>query len=245
MSTQPQTQVTTPADTPITEESVVRYLKAHREFFEQHPALLANLNLPHTTGGTAVSLVERQVSVLRQRNAKLERKLRELMSVARANDQLSDRLHTLSLSLMRAGSMPALIERLEQGLREDFDADQITLALFDDDWRFPGLDGLHFVRCVSASDAGLKPLKTVLAGARPRCGQPRDAQREFLFGRDSAHIGSAALVPLGEGSKLGILAIGSREPTHFHPGMSTEFLARLGDVIGVALVRHAMESAAA
>ncbi|MFK8014184.1 MAG: DUF484 family protein [Gammaproteobacteria bacterium] len=245
MSTQRQPQQNDAPDTEITDESVSQHLDDNPDFFERHPALLAGLKLPHSTGGAAVSLVERQVSILRQRNTKLERKLRELISVARSNDSLSTKLHTLSLALMDARSMRDLMERLEQGLRQDFGADQTTLILFDDDRRYAGVDDMAYVRNTSASAAELKPFKTFLAGARPRCGQMRDAQRAFLFGNDNLHIGSSALVPLGDQSKLGILAIGNKDTAHFHPGMSTEFLGRLGDVISVALGRHALESAAA
>lgn len=243
MSTQSHAQQTDDALT--TEETVVQFLSDHPDFFETHANLLAAIKLPHSTGGSAVSLVERQVSILRDRNTKLERQLRELMSVARANDQLSDKLHTLSLALMEARSMRDVAQRLEEGLRKEFAADQTTLVLFDDERRYPSTDGLSFVRYVKNNAAGLKPFKTFLAGARPRCGQLRDAQREFLFGTDHLHIGSAALVPIGAGSKMGLMAIGNNDATHFHPGMSTEFLARLGDVIGVSLNHHALESAAA
>ena len=40
-------------------------------------------------------------------------------------------------------------------------------------------------------------------------------------------IGSVALVPLGDKGPLGLLALGSTDRDRFHPGMSTEFLARM------------------
>jgi len=46
-----------------------------------------------------------------------------------------------------------------------------------------------------------------------------------------------ALVPLGEKGALGILALGSTDRDRFHPGMSTEFLARVSDLIADALAR--------
>jgi hypothetical protein len=45
-----------------------------------------------------------------------------------------------------------------------------------------------------------------------------------------------ALVPLGEKGSLGLLALGSADRDRFHPGMSTEFLARLADLITDALL---------
>ena len=48
-------------------EQVAAYLRAHKDFFVEHEALLADITIPHETG-KAVSLVERQVVVLRERN---------------------------------------------------------------------------------------------------------------------------------------------------------------------------------
>ena len=44
-------------------------------------------------------------------------------------------------------------------------------------------------------------------------------------------MASLALVPLGEKGSLGLLALGSADKERFHPGMSTEFLARLAELI--------------
>lgn len=245
MSTQRQREQPAGTAATISDSDVAEHLSEHPDFFERHAKLLAGLKLPHRTGGPAVSLVERQVSILRQRNNKLERKLRELVSVARANESLSAKIHNLSLALMDTHTIRAVLDGLDKSLRQEFDADQATLVLFNDEVRFSGVDSIPFVRHVSRNAAQMKAFGTFLAGARPRCGQVRDAQREFLFGVDNLHIGSAALVPLGDGSKLGMLAIGNKDSAHFHPAMSTDFLARLGDVIGVAVSRYAVESVAA
>jgi uncharacterized protein YigA (DUF484 family) len=93
----------------------------------------------------------------------------------------------------------------------------------------------RFVRSIRADDPNLKSFETLFASGKPRCGQARDSQREFLFGSDANDIGSIALVPLGEKGSVGLLAIGSTDRDRFHPGMSTEFLARMGDLIADAL----------
>ena len=55
-----------------------------------------------------------------------------------------------------------------------------------------------FVRTVRADDPHLKSFETLFANGKPRCGQARDTQREFLFGAEANDIGSVALVPLGD-----------------------------------------------
>jgi uncharacterized protein YigA (DUF484 family) len=81
----------------------------------------------------------------------------------------------------------------------------------------------------------LKSFETLFASGKPRCGQVRDSQREFLFGQDASDMGSVALVPLGEKGSIGLLALGSTDRDRFHPGMSTEFLARMGELVAEVL----------
>jgi uncharacterized protein YigA (DUF484 family) len=44
-------------------------------------------------------------------------------------------------------------------------------------------------------------------------------------------------VPLGKKSEIGFLAIGSADANRFHPGMSMDFLSRLGDLVAESLKR--------
>ena len=217
------------------EESVARYLQSNPEFFERHQALLARLRLPHSRGGSTISLVERQIEVMRERHAALEAKLAELVRVARDNDVVAERFHRFARRLLRAPSRQAAIDEVEASLRDDFDAFHSVLLLVgaaseESSQRFP--------RCIAPDDPNLKSFESLFASAKPRCGQVRDSQREFLFGSDANDIGSVALVPLGEKGSLGLLALGSTARDRFHPGMSTEFLGRMADLIADAVARR-------
>jgi hypothetical protein len=216
------------------ESAIADYLKSHPDFFERHPLILLGLKLPHRTGGSAVSLVERQVSMLRQRNAQLERQFKDLVAVAKTNDALVEKIHQLGLKLMRARDLPARLECLETGLREDFGAERAVLVLFED--KAPAAAQREgFVRRLSAEDADVKPFAAFLRAAKPRCGPLRDRQK-YVFGHDADSMSSAALVPLGADASLGFLIIGSRDADHFHPGKRMDFLARLGELLSVALI---------
>jgi uncharacterized protein len=215
------------------EESIAAYLQRHPEFFERHQALLARLRLPHVRGGSTISLVERQIEVLREKQAQLEGKLAELVRVARANDAIADRLHRFTRRLLRGASRDEALTRIEAGLREDFDAFHAALVLVDATLADPTTP--RFVRTVSTDDPHLKSFESLFASGKPRCGQARDSQREFLFGPEGLELGSVALVPLGEKGALGLLALGSPDRDRFHPGMSTEFLTRLAELVADSL----------
>ncbi len=222
----------------LTDVSVADYLQTYPDFFERNSPLLAKLRLPHLRDvGATVSLVERQVEVLRERNQSLERKLKELVDVARANDALADRIHRLSQRLMRARALLDTINALETSLREDFDAMHSVLVLFLEQARGLEPAAPRFLRSGSAADAEIKTFESLMQSGKPRCGQVRDAQRDYLFGKDSVEIGSVALTPLGPKGELGILAIGASDAERFHPAMSTEFLSRIGELVTYALMR--------
>ena len=221
----------------LSEEAVRNYLEANPDFFERNSSLLSALNVPHGSGD-AVSLVERQVSVLRQKEIKMQRQLNELVDVARANDTLAAKIHELGLQLLGATDLAATVDAIETGMRSGFGADQSILVLFADPAMFEDIKAERFFRALPRESAELKPFETFLEGKGPRCGQVRDSQRSFLFHDDSDEIGSVALVPLGEGAEIGFLAIGSNDADRFHPGMSIDFLARVGDLVAGALARY-------
>jgi uncharacterized protein YigA (DUF484 family) len=216
------------------EETVVHFLQQNPEFFENHLPLLARLRLPHARGSSTISLVERQVEVLRERHASLEQKLADFVTVARANDAVAEKLHRFTRRLLRAQTRQSAIEQLEASLREDFDSFHSVLVLIGEQG---GVVPQRFVRLVDREDVNLKSFESLFTSGKPRCGQARDSQREFLFAADAPDIGSVALVPLGEHGSLGLLALGSTDRDRFHPGMSTDFLARLADLISDVLSR--------
>ncbi|MCU0760972.1 MAG: DUF484 family protein [Steroidobacteraceae bacterium] len=238
MTTQPARGASLAPAVPAEEAGIAEYLEKHPEFFERNLAVLAKLRLPHLRGGTTISLVERQVEVLRERQAASEERLQEFIRVARANDALADKIQRLSRRLLSARSLQATIAAIEASLREDFDASNSRLVLpgFD----ASGVEGVpdRFLRAVPKEEPALKSFETLFGGGKPRCGQVRDIQRDFLFGDEAATIGSVALVPLGEKGALGLLAVGSADTNRFHPGMSTEFLARMGELIADSIQRH-------
>jgi uncharacterized protein YigA (DUF484 family) len=138
--------------------------------------------------------------------------------------------------MLRAATPAAALAALEASLREDFDAFHSVLLLTNAPASLQ-LDYEPFLRKLPADDVNLRTFEALLATGKPRCGQVRDTQRDFLFGPESASIGSVALVPLGDAGTVGLLALGSAERERFHPGMSTEFLKRMGELITDALSR--------
>jgi hypothetical protein len=219
----------------ISEDQIADFLVAHPDFFERHGAVLARIKLPHQRGSAAISLVERQVLVLRDKLGALEKKLHELIENGRANDAITDRVHRLTRRLLRARDAAGVLAGLETSLREDFGASRWMLVATD-----PALSALAslqtaHVRFVPRGSPELKIFETFFESARPRSGQIRDTQRDYLFGGEGTQVGSTVLVPLGERASLGLLAIASHDTERYLPTMSTDFLVRIGEIVTEAV----------
>lgn len=225
-----QATIETRVDGP-TAEQIAAYLDKHPEFFEEHPDLLAGLRLSHTSG-KAVSLIERQVQVLREQNETLKSRLMELVNVARDNDRLSSRMHQMTVDLLQAGSLVELLDTLEDHLRNEFKADAIAVRLTGLGKTLQHETGVEALLI----DAGTKALfPASLCDGKPQCGRLKQEQLDFLFGSQAQDIESAAVIPLGDHGRDGLLAIGSREVNRFNPCMGTLFLSHLGELLVVLL----------
>lgn len=214
-------------------KSVAAYLRDNPDFFERHADLLLELSVPHDGGAGAVSLVERQIELLRRRNEELRRTLDEYVANARASDELAGKLNRLVTRLLASRDPGERVRSLPVNLREIFSLDFVRLLLFDaapDDYAdVPGL------AATPREDLMAEGLSAVLKANAPRCGRFSSEQREFLFGKDAGEVASAALAPLGHRGKLGLLALGSRDPDHYHRGKSTEFLGRVSAIVAAAV----------
>ncbi|MBS0394658.1 MAG: DUF484 family protein [Proteobacteria bacterium] len=217
------------------EAQVAEFLASHPDFFDRHAALLTGLRLPHLRGdGSTVSLVERQVDVLRERVREAELRLKTLVENGRANDVLAEKIHRLACRLVHGRDARLRLAAVEASLREDFGAREFVIVLRRRDAALEGVEA-RCLRIAAPDDAGLRTFESLFASGKPRCGRVRDSQRDYLFPAADIAVGSVALVPLGPGGAQGLLAIASPDADHFNPTMSTEFLARIGELVAIAL----------
>lgn len=216
------------------EESIAAYLRENPDFFDRHPRLLESLIIPHSCGG-AVSLVEYQVSVLRDQVHEMRRRIQSLANNARDNEALSQRLHQLTLTLVECVRLDEVLTNLYQAMGDDFKADFAAIRLFAD----PASKGDQGLGEFVGTDSGVTEMfSQVLASSKPMCGHIKEDQLAFLFPEHAGEVASGALLPLGHQARFGVLAIGSRDGQRFHPGMGTIFLRQLGEVVSRILVPH-------
>ncbi|MGA3158299.1 MAG: DUF484 family protein [Steroidobacteraceae bacterium] len=216
------------------EQAIAAYLQQHHDFFERHAQLLTRMRLHHPRNSATISLIERQVEVLREKHVTQEQQLSEFIRVARANDELAGRIHQFTRRLLRTQTAAAALKEVDASLRDEFGSQYAVLLVAGGVSAEPAP---QLLRTVAIEDPIWRSFDTLFASGKPRCGQIRDIQRDFLFGAEAGSIASVALVPLTTMTPTGLLALGSTDRERFHPGMSTEFLSRMGELIADAVSR--------
>jgi uncharacterized protein YigA (DUF484 family) len=209
---------------------VAAYLKRHPEFLSEYPDLAAKLTMPREQGAVS-SLAVYQLQSLRDKNAELERRLAELIEIAAENEKLMERVHALTVALLRANTMEVTARSVVAKLSSDFHTEQVRLLLFGDEPQLPRAEWLQQIP--GGADA-LPEFAEFLQHSEPVSGRLSSEKLTRLFGRDAELIRSVAMMRLGD---AGILAIGSHDPDRFQPGMGTLFLKMIAATITAALAR--------
>ncbi len=209
--------------------TVAAYLANHPDFFEEHTELLSSVRLSSGLSGRAVSLQERQMEVLREKHKHLELKLAALMRNGRENDEIAEKFHQWTCSLLASRHDTELPRILVDGLRSRFDVPQATLRLWD----------------VAESHADAWFAKPVSGDIRifangldaPFCGPNNDFEAATWLD-DAAAVKSIAMLPLrvpGAHQTFGMLVLGSPDAQRFSETMSTDFLIRFAATASAAL----------
>ena len=162
-------------------------------------------------------MVERQVSVLRERNIASRQKLAELSDISRENDRLLDATRNTILALLVGESRADLSRIWLNQVTNTFQAELGALFWLDE------LSG-------SAEEAPLA--SKLIRHGDSFSGVLRPEEMQAVFGTDAAE-GSAALVAIRSGEDdIGILGVGSHDTQRYRAEDGTLFLEYLAEVIG-------------
>jgi len=203
-------------------EDVAQFLRSHPSFFDEHVELLETIMVPHPHGGRAIPLSERQMVSMREKVRLLEGKLGELIRFAEENDAISEKVHRLAVALSAARDFPAMTGSLYFHLREDFSVPHVALRVWGKS--VPA----DFAESGTVSD---EQRDAASAMGAPQCGPAQGNAFAPWFGEAAPHVRSLALVPLGQTTVTGLLALGSEDERRFYPEMGTMYLRRIGELV--------------
>ena len=215
----------------IDDYAVAEYLEQHPDYFSRHADLLTKLELNHDSG-TAVSLIERQVFVLRDKNQRLESKLQELVTCARENEQLSRNILQLVVDLLWSDDLESLLSSVVDAMRHEFQVDFASVHLITDDQSLCDEKPQWYLH---KDDPRYEAIRSVVESNRPLCGRLSREQINCMFTDYQEEINSAALIPLVSGEVLGYIGLGGQSEQRFTPAMETSFLNQIGELVSAAI----------
>ena len=209
----------------ISPEIIKDYLLANPTFFDDHSDILELISLPHKNGG-AISLIERQIALLRKRDLELSNRISGLVGRAQDNEQLFKKTSRLIISLISAANLTAIIDVLSKSLSADFQIEFYQLILFGKH----NLTPTPHARTVTMEEA--KPqIGSLLEKKVPLSGKLTNNELHFIFEGKSKEIQSTAAVVLSNGSVFGILVIGNSDPNYYNNAMDTLFFSQIAEVL--------------
>ena len=210
-------------------ESVVAYLRAHRNFFLEHPELLVELDIPHDEGEGSISLIEKQVSVLRERNEAEQQQLYSLVQTARDNERVAERLHRIAVEVLGFENLDDILDSASLLIKDLFNVEFVSFRITNGIGNRPEMADAR-------SPAFADLYHRVVAGHSVCDNNLTPTSKSFLFGED-AEVKSVVLVPLGGSRPCGVLALGSLQDGRFSADHGTFYLDRLGELLGAAIYR--------
>jgi len=212
-------------------EAVIAYLKKHPELLIEQADLLESLELAHASG-SAVSLIERQVELLRGRNARLESRLEKLIDTARANERRADHVLKLARALIRAPSLAAIAIAFKSAMREDFDIDDVFIGINGSSYKRHDIEG---ITPLEPNTPVVRAYDNFIRTRLIECGPLDEARAKLLFPKSEAAIASAAVIPLEKEKYLGMIALGSRDAERFQPRQGKLFLEMVAELVAAAV----------
>lgn len=213
------------------EQEVAAYLRERPDFLLRHPELLEHLEVNHSAG-SAVSLIERQVDLLRGKNLRLEDRLAGLLANAAENEKRASSVHKLARTLIRAPSLAAVITGLKTCMREDFGIDEVFVGVNASLYKRHDIE--HFAP-IETEGVIARALDNFLRTRLIECGPLDAARAKLLFPKAEVPVLSAAIVPLEKEKSLGLLALGSKDAERFLPRQGKLFLEMTAELVAAAL----------
>ena len=210
---------------------VAAWLRRHPAFLQQFPDLALTLVVPRDNGPTA-SLASYQLDILREKNRELTKRLHELFGNAQENERLAVRTHQLTLALLKQASAADTLRAMAASLAEDFQGDLVRIVSFH---AVDGIDDADWLQVIAEDDPRLSGFRDLMGSGEPVCGRLHPDKNALLYGLRAEEVQSSALLVL---PGTGLVAVGSRDPNRFFPGMGTLFLRMMGEALAAGLQRY-------
>ena len=206
----------------LTNKQVQEFLLLNPDFLSKNPEVLKSLEVIHDAGG-AVSLIQRQVEILRDNYNSTTNNLLNLLTIAKNNEDIFGLTKQLIVELIDCQDATEIVTKTEQAFEKKFDASKCQLLFFKEQKYLPR-GRYRELKLAHKNFGDLYNTKDIY------CGPLSKEQAQFIFGK-SAKIIECALVPLRNSECPGVLALGSNTKGKYDSTKDTLFLDFTAEVI--------------
>jgi uncharacterized protein YigA (DUF484 family) len=214
----------------VSNKEIAEYLILNPNFFKENPEVLNSIEIIHESGA-AVSLIQKQVELLRSNYNSTTDKLMELLGIAKNNEDIFILTKELILSLINASSIEEIVALIEKSFVADFGAKKSKVLFFTESSK-----NLPKGRVKNPAEAR-NILGNLLKPGKIFCGEVNKKVAKFIFNQKTG-VKEIALVPLNSSSLLGLIALGSDQPGKYSDNKDTLFLDFIAEVVSKLIDSH-------
>tara|TARA_B100000902_G_scaffold340471_1_gene343304 strand:- start:2307 stop:2924 length:618 start_codon:yes stop_codon:yes gene_type:complete len=193
-------------------KDVELFLLENLNFFETRESLVSELKFKHAVG-SASSLLERQVTKLRDEHKSLISLLNTFIKTASINEDLFNKSKDLTLKILGSKNKKEIINTVENAFKKKFKVDKPKLAFFKNE----KLDELENITGLSFHKGAI------------HCGSFSSEKMNILF--KDKKIESMAVTVVIAKNEIGLLMLGSYDRTKYLGDEDTTFIEYIRDVL--------------
>lgn len=217
--------------TELSDKDVANYLLRHPDFFKDNPGLITELNFPHGANG-AVSLLERQVSLMREHQRETRQRMSVLAENARRNEGLLEKIQTLSITLIATSDLGEALHSLRTQVIEQFQLNDcfVVSSSLKTTQNHPQL--------IPVSNEELRQFESLIYGRDVFLGKTPSKLGESFFNSRRTLNQSIAVVEFHTQYQNHYLVIGSANENHFRSDMATLFIRYIARLCGALFSQY-------
>ena len=213
----------------LNEKEVEQFLLLNPDFLSKNSHILNTLEIVHETGG-AVSLIQKQVELLRENYNSTSNNLLGLIEIAKNNESIFLRTKDLILDLILCKNSIDIISLAERRFEGQFQADKCKLLIFRENLNLPK------GRIIDPKEAhGVFGKKYNAVDIY--CGSINKKESNYIFKKKSGIV-ECVLVPIKSPDCPGLLALGSKKEGVYSNDYDSMFLEFVAQVLANLIERN-------
>ena len=213
----------------IDPKKVEEFLLMNPNFLSNNSHILKSMEIVHETGG-AVSLIQKQVEMLRKNYDSTSENLLQLLDIAKTNEGIFEKTKSLILELLVLRNLIDIVSATENFFIKEFDADSCKILFFKENTNLPK------GRIVDVKEAH-KQIGKKYNAVDIFCGPLDETESNYIFNKQ-AKIVDCVLVPIKNSECPGMLALGSRSMNVYSKENDSLFLEFVADVLSQLIDRN-------